>query len=147
MSCLCFTSYFRPYVLAGLILAMSSCNHAPTVVASNSSEAERVYEKEWEEAPFTLISAHIQGDSLIAVVSYSGGCSEHKLSLASRGPMLKSLPPKQLLRVLHQSPGDPCRSIIQDTLISPLTSFRGTPRGTTVLVLEGWSENLFYSYP
>ena len=83
----------------------------------------------------------------MAVVHYSGGCGEHTLGLEANGPMLKSLPPKQPLRVVHRSSGDPCRAMIVDTLVTPLTSFRGTPRGTTVLLLEGWEETLYYAYP
>ena len=126
-------------LLAGV---MGGCRSAePTAPSIPLTEAA------WSEAPLTLTSVAVQGDELVAVVQYVGGCGEHTLHLEANGPMLKSLPPKQPLRVVHRSSGDPCRAMIVDTLVAPLNSFRGTPRGTTVLMLEGWEENLYYAYP
>lgn len=115
--------------------------------AESTTASAPATEAAWSEVPLTLTSVAVQGDNLVAVVQYGGGCGEHTLHLESNGPMLKSLPPKQPLRVVHRSSGDPCRAMIVDTLVAPLTSFRGTPRGTTVLMLEGWKENLYYAYP
>jgi hypothetical protein len=79
-------------------------------------------------------------------VRYGGGCGEHAFTLEADGPLMKSLPPKQPLRWVHRSPGDPCRALILDTLTSDLTAFRGSPHGTTVLVLSGWEGSLIYTY-
>lgn len=136
----------------------ANCLVLPTLlmlwaVTTGCSSAERTLssppssDAAWFDAPVTVTSVTIQGDDLVAVVHYSGGCGEHTLGLKANGPMLKSLPPKQPLRVVHRSSGDPCRAMIVDTLVAPLTSFRGTPRGTTVLLLEGWEETLYYAYP
>ena len=123
-------------LLAGV---MGGCRSAEPTAPST--------EAAWSEVPLTLISVAVQEDDLVAVVQYGGGCGEHTLHLEAKGPMLKSLPPKQPLRVVHRSSGDPCRAMIVDTLVAPLISFRGTPRGTTVLMLEGWEANLYYAYP
>ena len=135
-------SHFLGPVLLLLVGVMGGCRSAETTTAPTPST-----EAAWSEVPLTLTSVAVQGDDLVAVVQYSGGCGEHTLHLEANGPMLKSLPPKQPLRVVHRSFGDPCRAMIVDTLVAPLTSFRGTPRGTTVLMLEGWEENLYYAYP
>ena len=129
-------------VLLLLVGVMGGCRSAETTTAPTPST-----EAAWSEVPLTLTSVAVQGDDLVAVVQYGGGCGEHTLHLEANGPMLKSLPPKQPLRVVHRSFGDPCRAMIVDTLVAPLISFRGTPRGTTVLMLEGWEENLYYTYP
>lgn len=130
------------HVLLMLAVTVGGCRIAePTAPSTPSPDST------WSEVPLTLTSVAIQGDELVAVVQYSGGCGEHTLHLEAHGPMLKSLPPKQPLRVVHRSSGDPCRAMIVDTLVAPLTSFRGTPRGTTVLMLEGWEKNLYYAYP
>ena len=129
-------------VLLVLVVLMGGCRSAESTAPSNPST-----DMGWSQAPLTLTSVAVQGDELMVVVHYSGGCGEHTLHLEANGPMLKSLPPKQPLRVVHRSSGDPCRTLIFDTLVAPLTSFRGTPRGTTVLMLEGWKEELFYAYP
>jgi hypothetical protein len=100
----------------------------------------------WEEVPFSFVSAEIQGDDLMAVVSYGGGCGEHRWELLPHGPLLKSLPPKQPLRLVHRSSGDPCRALVLDTVITSLTPFRGSPHGTTVLLLADWDKDLLYTY-
>ena len=97
-------------------------------------------------AVFDIDSAWVQGDSLYATVSYGGGCGEHEFTLESAGFLLKSLPPKQPLRIIHRSDGDPCRALIKEEISLDLQSYRGTPRGVTVLIIENWNKNLSYSY-
>ena len=99
-----------------------------------------------DPAPFTLLAAEVVGDSLRVQVAYSGGCGEHVWGLASAGPMLKSLPPKQPLRIVHTTPGDDCRARLVETHTFALHGWRGTPRGVTVLLLEDWNTPLPYEY-
>lgn len=101
---------------------------------------------EWPESPLDLVSAEVVGDELRLVVSYGGGCAEHELEVESAGPLLKSLPPKQPLRVVHRTPGDPCRALVQRELFVDLKPWRGTPHGVTVILLENWNEVLPYEY-
>ena len=113
-----------------------------TTQPTNELGAEAV----WAEAPFEVLSTEVQGDTLVTVVRYGGGCGEHRFELEAHGPLMKSLPPKQPLRWVHRSPGDPCRALISDTVRADLSPFRGTPHGTTVLQLEGHDGNLIYTY-
>lgn len=99
------------------------------------------------EASFEWVNVWLDGDSLRAVVRYGGGCGLHEFVLESSGPMLKSLPPKQPLRLVHRSDGDPCRALIEDSLAWGVREYRGTPRGLTVLLLQDWNEPLNYNYP
>ena len=91
-----------------------------------------------------ILSAEVVGDTLRLAVQYGGGCEEHALSVVAAGPLLKSLPPKQPIRVVHRTPGDPCRALIEEQLAVDLTPWRGTPNGVTVLLLENWNEPLIY---
>ena len=91
-------------------------------------------------------TVYIQGDTLYASVIYSGGCGKHNFSLESNGPLLKSLPPKQPLMIVHRSDDDPCRALIIENIKFDISSYRGTPSGTTVLLLENWNQHLSYSY-
>lgn len=125
----------------GGILVGSSCRGEQVTVASPDPAGAP-----WPEAPFEVVSATVEGDVLQTVVRYGGGCGEHAFTLEADGPLMKSLPPKQPLRWVHRSPGDPCRALILDTLTSDLTPFRGSPHGTTVLMLSGWEGSLIYTY-
>ena len=100
-----------------------------------------------KEMAFDLMDAWVEGDSLHAVVRYGGGCKAHFFRLQKDGPMLKSLPPKQPVRWVHRSELDPCRALIVDTVHADITPFRGTPHGSTFLILTGWDLPLTYSYP
>lgn len=99
------------------------------------------------EVEFDLLDVWVEGDSLHAVVRYGGGCKAHFFELQNDGPMLKSLPPKQPVRWVHRSESDPCRALIVDTVQAAITPFRGTPHGSTFLILNGWDLPLTYTYP
>ncbi|MBI48974.1 MAG: hypothetical protein CL850_01615 [Crocinitomicaceae bacterium] len=102
--------------------------------------------KELTETPFNYDTVFVSGDTLHAVVRYSGGCGNHKFNIESIGPMLKSLPPKQPIRIVHRSDGDPCRALLKEEYKFDIKEYRGTINGTTFLILENWNKNLSYSY-
>lgn len=139
-------STFNLATAGALVLCIGACNNAQELTP-HAETTETVKDTDsWSEAPFAVLSAWIEEDSLWSVVQYGGGCGEHTFELEAVGPLMKSLPPKQPIRWVHRSPGDPCRAMITDTLKAPLTTFRGTPHGTTVLLLSGHDGNLLYTY-
>jgi hypothetical protein len=97
-----------------------------------------------ETAPFTILSAEVAGDSLEVVVRYSGGCEDHTWRLEKSAPMMKSLPPKQPILLIHGSHGDMCRALIVDTLHLELKPLRAGPIGVTLFLLETWKPELIY---
>jgi len=135
-------SSFSSSLLAVFVAAVATL----TGCSSTQPTGEVGSEGAWAEAPFEVLAAEVQGDTLVTVVRYGGGCGEHQFELEADGPLMKSLPPKQPLRWVHRSPGDPCRALISDTVRADLSPFRGTPHGTTVLQLDGHDDNLIYTY-
>ena len=97
-------------------------------------------------SPFTFLEIVIEGDTLIATVQYSGGCGIHEFEIEKVGFLMKSLPPKQPIKITHRSDNDPCRALIREELKFNVSDFRGTPNGTTVLILENWTQHIIYSY-
>jgi len=127
------------WVVVGAFFLLNCADRGATAtVPKNASE--------WPEAPVEVVSAEVVGDALRLVVSYGGGCAEHALEVESAGPLLKSMPPKQPLRVVHRTPGDPCRALIQRELTVDLKPWRGAPHGVTVILLENWKEPLPYEH-
>lgn len=139
---------FTPLFVLCISMCLStwSCNNAQELTTNANATEASSDTVAWSEAAFSVMSAWIEEDLLWTVVQYGGGCGEHAFELQAVGPLMKSLPPKQPIRWVHRSPGDPCRALITDTLKAPLTSFRGTPHGTTVLLLSGHDGNLLYTY-
>jgi|TARA_B100001564_G_scaffold288027_1_gene251383 hypothetical protein len=97
-------------------------------------------------APFQVVRAWVDGDSLRSVVQYSGGCDGHDFSLRKTSPLQKSLPPKQPIAWDHRS-DDPCRALVVDTISTSVVHLRGTPHGVTILLLDQWEFELPYTYP
>ena len=65
---------------------------------------------------FTINSYSTDGDILSINVQYSGGCEDHDFDLYFNGALKKSLPPQATLCLTHNSNGDICKALIQDTL-------------------------------
>ena len=128
----------------GLILATAMilcCSRADKIITTSPTSTT-----EMVKTPFSIDSAFISGDTLHAIVQYSGGCGTHTFDIETTGALLKSLPPKQPIRIVHRSDNDPCRALIIEEIKFNIKEFNGSPRGTTVLMLENWKQHLSYSY-
>ena len=99
------------------------------------------------DAPFTILDAHIEGDSLHATVQYGGGFREHLFRLESKGTATKSLPRKQELLLLHEGHGDMGRALIQSEHAFDLAPFRDPSQSLIKIRLDGWPEWMDYTYP
>tara|TARA_B110000438_G_scaffold52373_1_gene52602 strand:- start:486 stop:857 length:372 start_codon:yes stop_codon:yes gene_type:complete len=121
------------------LLFNSGCKTESVVSLSDESN-------EYIPTLFTFKDVKIEGDTLIAHVQYSGGCGDHKFEIKQNGFLMKSLPPKQPLQIIHLSTGDKCRALINEHLKYDISGFRGTPHGTTVLLLKNWTTDIIYSY-
>lgn len=90
----------------------------------------------WKNASVEVISADVIGDSLRVIVGYGGGCGDHRFSLVTSGPAMKSLPPKQPVILVHESTGDPCRALIRNEQMFDLSRYKLSPHGTTIILLD-----------
>ena len=134
------------FLFGALLVLVTGCQRSQEVVASDfestsDSHAEENASKASDH--FELLDAKIEGDSLLLSVQYGGGCAEHTFELMA-GPMLKSLPPKQLLEISHDAHGDNCRALLQTKIQFDLTPYRGSPRGITVIKIGDYE--LTYEY-
>jgi len=119
-------------VLVGvLILISSSCNERREMKKSAADQTETINTKEKEAISvveidptykniktdsFTLLESNVEGDNLILLVQYGGGCEEHEWKLKTNGAYAKSLPPQITLNLEHNANGDMCRALLTDTL-------------------------------
>ena len=136
------------YILIGTLLLFTLGCKTETVVdvAVDGNIDVNVDSTEFVSTTFTVKDVKIMGDTLIANVQYSGGCGDHKFEIKQNGFLMKSLPPKQPIQIIHLSTDDPCRALINVDLKFDISSFRGTPHGTTVLLLKNWTSDIIYSY-
>jgi len=136
------------FVTVGLIAA-SACQ-SPKGFSEKALDHRPLEEDEVASADdipsdaFSLLEATVEGDSLRVHLEYGGGCADHEFQLFQAGPTLRSMPPKQPLRLIHQAHGDPCRALIREWRAFDVSAFQASPRGVTVLLLEDFQ--LPYSY-
>jgi hypothetical protein len=107
----------------------------------------------WRHDPYQLISARIQADTLIAEVSYSGGCATHDFTLLIAPVFMESLPVQMAGSLAHDAKGDNCRAAITSTLRFELTPLRdlyqrsyGPGSATIQLNLRDWPLRLEYRF-
>ncbi len=93
-------------------------------------------------------SAKIIKNTLFLVVTYSGGCAEHKFSFIGSPMIMKSLPPKRSVKLIHDKNNDSCRSIVTKTIEIDLKNiaYDQTPGSEIVFMIEGWDDQLKYTF-
>lgn len=93
---------------------------------------------------FTINNAQIVGDQIHVDVSYSGGCERHDFELCWDGTYQTSFPPQVTLNLVHNANGDPCDSIVNETLRFDL--FQLAPSLITLQNSFGYSQQIPFGY-
>tara|TARA_B110000285_G_scaffold33239_1_gene34800 strand:- start:291 stop:773 length:483 start_codon:yes stop_codon:yes gene_type:complete len=97
---------------------------------------------------FEIQSAKIVENTLLMVVTFSGGCAEHKFNFVGSPMIMKSLPAKRSVKLIHDKNDDSCRSLVTKTLEIDLKNiaYNQTTGSEIVLLLEGWKGELKYTF-
>ena len=97
---------------------------------------------------FEIQSAKILGNSLLMVVTFSGGCAEHKFSFIGSQMVMKSLPPKRSVKLIHDKNDDSCRAVVTKTIEIDLKdiAYKQTAGSELILLLDGWKGELKYTF-
>jgi len=139
----------RITALSGVVAFFYACQ-PPKGFPENALDRKPVEQNDYAGADevvsdaFSVLEATVDGDSLRVHLEYGGGCADHEFQLVQASPTLRSMPPKQPLRLIHQAHGDPCRALIREWRAFDVSSFQASPKGVTVLLLEDFQ--LPYSY-
>ena len=103
------------FVMAGACVYLAGC-----VFLSSESEAEDFAPVDsiilvdtldmdaWAWEPATIEGASIDGLTLELMVTYRGGCGDHRFHLLSPPNLAQSLPPQHSLFLTHDAGGDTC---------------------------------------
>ena len=78
--------------------------------------------------PYDLGPVTIDGDTLSATVSYSGGCAPHYFRLCYERGFLESFPVQVNVRIDHDTPGDDCEAYPTEVRAYDLTPLRDAYR-------------------
>lgn len=97
--------------------------------------------------PFQIVSAVTQGDSLIVMAQYGGGCQVHEFSLKSNGLYLKSLPLQLNLTIEHKANNDMCRALLTQRLAFDISAIKQKSSKEILLIINEDAENkVSYKY-
>lgn len=101
-----------------------------------------------ESDPITITNARIEGNTMFITVEYSGGCQDHALELIGNMGVMKSLPPKRGIKLIHHSNGDNCRELITHTIEANIEALAYTPTtgSEIMLILDSYGKELKYIY-
>ncbi len=109
------------------LMVLFSCDSVePNSLKDNSTIlVQNLVEDNWPNDLFTINSAYIDSnDSLVASVSYSGGCKEHIIALIISTGFEKSLPVQTKAMISHEGNDDMCEAYVTKTLKFSLLPLR-----------------------
>ena len=101
-----------------------------------------------ESDPITISNAQIAGNTLFLTVEYSGGCQDHTFEMIGSMAVMKSLPPKRSVRLIHHGNDDHCRALITQNLEINIEALAySQEKGSEIiLILDGYGKELKYIY-
>lgn len=137
------------------ILAVSAllfaCNNTKEVLEIDPIDVKKaqIGDVTQESAETTIKSAKLEGNILTLSVEYSGGCNDHSFELIGSEAVMKSMPPKRSVKLVHNSNGDSCRELLSETIKFDIRAlaFAQTTGSEIVLMLDGYKQSISYIYP
>ena len=106
-----------------------------------------------EGDPKTIENAKIVGDTLVADLSYGGGCAEHFVEMCWDGVFAESEPVQVWVSLVHDGNNDPCDAILNEQHVIDLkplkTSYQDaykTQTGKITIHLDDWKNSLLYAF-
>jgi hypothetical protein len=106
----------------------------------------------WPADRLDFQTIRVAGDTLVATVSYGGGCREHTFALVFADVFLESLPVQMHGLLSHDARGDVCRALLTRTLRFDLAPLKQAYRAAyqqqsgTIILRGNWPEPLRYDF-
>ncbi len=102
-----------------------------------------------ESAHTTVTSATLDGNILSLEIEYSGGCKDHTFDLIGSAAVMKSLPAKRVIKLIHNSNEDSCRELISETIKFDIRALAYIEKSGSeiTLLLDGYKQSISYVYP
>ncbi len=85
---------------------------------------------------FKIEELLIQNEILEIRLTYSGGCAQHQFKLYTCQQYQKSLPPKLPLMLIHDTGGDACREIKQETVLFNIEDLKYEGQNTVQFIIN-----------
>lgn len=87
--------------------------------------------------PLTIISTKIDGDCLVLMLQYGGGCKEHQIDLALIQPECGTPPlPPPTFEIRHNANDDMCKALITKEYSFDISGIRENGKNKTDFILH-----------
>lgn len=137
------------------ILAVSAllfaCNNTKEVLDLNPINVKKaqIGDVTQESAATTITAVNLEGNILSLDVEYSGGCEDHTFDFIGSAMVMKSLPAKRPVKLVHNSNNDTCRELVSETIKFDIRALAITETSGSeiILLLDGVKEPISYVYP
>lgn len=148
----------RKFIFISALLIVASCSVSNNDVIENVTINEKkvntrnmvaiLGETKIQSKEFTIKNAVVNGNILEIEVSYYGSCQAHDFICTGSTIISKSFPPIRSVKLVHYGKEDTCKEQVVEVLKIDITALAYKPEdGSQIkLNLEGWSEQLMYTY-
>lgn len=139
---------FSILAVSALLFACNNTKEVLDVDPINVKKAQ-IGDVTQESAQTTISSVKLEGNILSLDIEYSGGCKDHSFEFVGSAAIMKSLPPKRAVKLVHNSNGDTCRELISETIKFDIRALAVTETtgSEIILLLDGVKESISYVYP
>ena len=154
---------FIAFTLLSLFACKNSKELTEQINTQTDSNGESVQTDNKPQRPYSVVarigkfsesdeiniqSAEIEGNILTLQVSYTGGCAAHTFDFIGSAALMKSLPPKRSVKLVHSNGNDQCESIVNSIVQVDLSELAYTKEtgSEVVLMLEGFNSPLTYIF-
>ncbi len=132
----------KPYLYLSFIFVLLACASKNVTVNQTEPQIESlITDSKFQPssaADYTVNSTELKDSTLTINVTYKGGCNGYHFQLFNNGNMMKSLPPKTSVFLIHQAEKENCvklRTVSLKFNISTLKKMN--PRGIVMVKLDG----------
>ncbi len=119
----------------GALVVASTCEEPQQAGNVVIDRAQSVGTGQWGSDAYELVDAAIEGDALIATVSYGGGCRDHEFTLVLADTFMMMDPVRLQATLAHEANEDPCEAWLTEKLTFDLAAVKALHGGSGTVVL------------
>ena len=139
------------FSILAVSIVLFACNNTKEVLDIDPIDVKKaqIGNLDQKSAPITVSAATLDGNILSLEVEYSGGCKDHTYELLGSAAVMKSLPAKRTIKLIHNSNDDSCRELISEVIKFDIRALamKQTTGSEIILLLDGYKQSISYVYP
>lgn len=138
----------RVLFILSLAIALTSCGNSKNNASKMKSDSEiskaTIGDINQESDPVEINSVSIDGNIMTINVSFSGGCEDHKFNLVGSAAVMKSLPAKRPVALIHGSNEDNCEAYLSKNIQFDISELAiSQQNGSEIYLIIGEKEYLY----